>query len=66
MIYTKMSIPFECLDKLNSQGMYGTRYDVKFGHRLRLFLFILNIQNQSAAGNVIQLNKKKSKVIFVH
>ena len=58
---SKISIPCECLGKLNSHRMNGTRYDVKFGYHLSLFFFcfvFLNIQNQSAAGNVIQLIKK--------
>ena len=34
--------------------------DAKFGcHFFFFFFFFLNIQNQSAVGNVIQLNKKK-------
>ena len=55
---SKMSITCECLANLNLNGRYGTRYEVKFGHHLRFFF--LNIQNQIAAGNVIQLNKKKA------
>ena len=57
---SKISIPCECLGKLISHRMNDTRYDVKFGYHLRFFWFFLNIQNQSVAGNVIQLIKKIS------
>ena len=68
---SKISIPCECLDKLNLDRMYGMGYDGMMwsvaaiwggGFVVCFVLFLLlflNIQNQSAAGNVIQLNKKQ-------
>ena len=56
IICPKVIVRYVCLDKANAHSMYGTTYDRKFGHHLSFFFFFLNIQNQSPAGNVIQLN----------